>query len=357
MSSVFKPLVSVIIPVYKAEKYLRTCLDSILNQTYKNIEVICVNDGSPDNSISVLYEYASCDKRVIVYDEPNKGVASARNLGIEKAAGEFLTFADADDWWECNAFERAVEEMGKHSADVVMYSYYRDYANKTLERNNMFPNDFMVFDEDQSVILRKRLFGLIGDELKRVENFDTNNALWSKLYRTEIFKKHQEVRYPDNKRIGSGGDGLLNVYYFKYVKRAVYIADHLYHYRKTNDESIVSSYKPDFFQKRKRMFALYNQVITDEHLEKEYSDRLSNRIAVSIIGVGLQELLATHSSRRKIHNIRAVLGDDEYQKALQGLPLKYMPFYWRAFFVMCRLNIAFIVYILLLFINKLKQKV
>lgn len=351
------PLVSIIIPVYNVEKYLRACLDSIVNQTYKNIEVICVNDGSPDNSISILNEYASRDKRVIVFDEPNKGVASARNLGIEKATGQLLTFADADDWWELNAFERAVEEMENHSADVVMYSYYRDYANKTLERNDMFSNTFMVFDEAQSVILRKRLFGLSGEELKHIENFDTNNALWSKFYRTEIFKQHQEIRYPDNKRIGSGGDGLLNVYYFKYVRRAVYISDHLYHYRKTNDESIVSSYKPDFFLKRKRLFALYNQVIEAEHLEKEYSDRLSNRIAVSIIGIGLQELSATHSDRKKIHNIRMVLRDDEYKNALKGLSLKFMPFYWKLFFVMCKLKIASIVYILLLFVNRLKQKV
>lgn len=350
------PLVSIIIPVYNVEKFLRTCLDSIINQTYKNIEVICVNDGSPDNSISILNEYASRDKRVIVFDEPNRGVASARNLGIEKATGEWITFSDADDWWELNAFERAVEVAEKHKADVVMYSYYRDYANKTLERNNMFPNAFIEFPAEQSIIIRKRLFGLIGEELKHIENFDTNNALWSKLYSAKIFKQHAEIRYPDNKPIGSGGDGLLNVYYFKYVRRAVYISDHLYHYRKTNDKSIVSSYKPDFFQKRKRLFALYNQIIESEHLEKEYSDRLSNRIAVSIIGVGLQELLATHSARKKIHNIRLVIRDDEYKKALHKLSLKYMPFYWKVFFFMCRIQSAEVVYMLLLAVRKLKQR-
>lgn len=132
------PLVSIIIPVYNVEKYLRTCLDSILNQTYKNIEVICVNDGSPDNSISILNEYASRDKRVIVFDEPNKGVASARNLGIEKATGQLLTFADADDWWELNAFEQnIVDFLCNATIPDVFYTtnrieWYNDSNNALL---------------------------------------------------------------------------------------------------------------------------------------------------------------------------------------------------------------------------------
>lgn len=350
------PLVSIIIPVYNVEKFLRTCLDSIVNQTYKNIEVICVNDGSPDNSIGILNEYASRDRRVIVLDEPNRGVAFARNLGIERATGEWITFSDADDWWELNAFERAVEVAEKHKADVVMYSYYRDYANRTIKRNNIFPSAFMEFDEGKNHILRKRLFGLRDEELRFIENFDTNNALWSKLYKTEIFKIHPEVRYPDNKPIGAGGDGLLNVYYFKYVKQAIFISDCLYHYRKTNEESIVSKYKPNFYQKRKRLFAMYEHIIEAEQLDEDYSERLSNRIAVSIIGIGLQELSATHSAFKKISNIRMIIRDEEYKKALHRLSLRYMPFYWKFFFLMCKMHRAEMVYMLLFAVRKLKRR-
>ena len=186
--------VSIIIPIYKAETYLRPCLDSLINQSYKNIEIICINDGSPDNSISILREYAVHDERVIVLDEPNRGVAAARNLGIDRATGEWLTFSDADDWWELNAMERAIGLMEEYNPDVLMFSYYRDYANKTLERNNIFPYDLFVFDDKQSRILYKRLFGLRGEELKHIENFDTNNALWSKIYRTSTTKSLRQKR-------------------------------------------------------------------------------------------------------------------------------------------------------------------
>lgn len=346
---------SVIIPVYKAETYLRKCLDSIINQTYRNIEIICVNDGSPDNSIDILKEYEARDNRIIVLDEPNRGVSYARNLGIEKASGKWLTFSDADDWWELNAFERTVALMGEYSPDVIMFSYYRDYADKTLERNNIFDGDFVEFKAEECENLRKRLFGLKGKELKHIENFDTNNSLWSKIYLTEVFKRHPEVRYPDNKPIGSGGDGLFNVYYFKYVNKAIFISDHLYHYRKTNEHSIVSSYKSDFFKKRKKLFDSYSQVIIKEGLNEDYSERLSNRLAVSILGIGLQELSGSHSTKIKIKNIRQVLHDDDYKKAISRMDLKYIPFYWKVFFLSCKMRWACIVYFILLTINRLKK--
>lgn len=91
------PKVSIIVPVYNVENYLRKCLDSLINQTLKNIEIICINDGSTDNSLSILEEYASKDERIIVINQENAGVSSARNRGLEIATGEYIAFVDADD--------------------------------------------------------------------------------------------------------------------------------------------------------------------------------------------------------------------------------------------------------------------
>lgn len=93
------PKVSVIIPVYNVEKYLRECLDSVINQALKDIEIICVDDGSPDNSLSILKEYANKDKRFVLIEQNNKGVATARNNAIDKATGEFVCFMDPDDYY------------------------------------------------------------------------------------------------------------------------------------------------------------------------------------------------------------------------------------------------------------------
>ena len=104
------PFFSVIIPVYNVGKYLEECLESLLNQTLENIEIICINDGSTDNSLSILYEYRKKDKRVIVVNKSNGGVSSARNIGLRIARGEYIVFVDADDIAEKRLCERVWEE-------------------------------------------------------------------------------------------------------------------------------------------------------------------------------------------------------------------------------------------------------
>ena len=99
------PLVSIIVPVYNNEKYLRQCLDSITNQTFKDIEIILVDDGSTDNSASICEEYAKEDSRVVFIHSENKGVSNARNIGIDKSKGKFIMFCDSDDWLENDYIE------------------------------------------------------------------------------------------------------------------------------------------------------------------------------------------------------------------------------------------------------------
>ena len=101
-----EPLISIIVPVYNVEKYLKKCLDSILSQTYKNFEVIIVNDGSPDNSQKIIDEYKKKDKRIIVLEKENGGLSSARNYGIEHANGKYISFVDADDYIEKDYVEK-----------------------------------------------------------------------------------------------------------------------------------------------------------------------------------------------------------------------------------------------------------
>lgn len=116
-------LISVIVPVYKVEEYLPKCIESILNQTYKNIELILVDDGSPDNSPKICDEYASKDKRVKVIHKKNAGVSAARNDGINAASGKFITFVDSDDWIESEMYEKLYEKQQEKDYDVVMCGF------------------------------------------------------------------------------------------------------------------------------------------------------------------------------------------------------------------------------------------
>ena len=124
-----KPLVSVIIPVYNVEQYLRQCLDSVVNQTLKDIEIICVNDSSTDNSLAILNEYAARDSRIKVITQPNGGAGAARNNGLSASTGKYLTFLDSDDFFEPDMLELAYEKAEEDKADFVVFQsdqYYTD---------------------------------------------------------------------------------------------------------------------------------------------------------------------------------------------------------------------------------------
>lgn len=115
--------ISVIIPVYNVEKYLRRCLESIINNTYKNIEIICVNDGSPDNSLNILNEYAAKDSRMVVLSKSNGGLSSARNKGIKESTGEYITFIDSDDWVHPQFFEILIQTLEYDNTDVAICGF------------------------------------------------------------------------------------------------------------------------------------------------------------------------------------------------------------------------------------------
>ena len=124
--------VSVILPVYNVEKYLKECLDSILNQTLQEIEVICVDDGSTDRSLEILREYEKKDKRVIVLTQENKGAGAARNKGLAIAKGEYLSFLDSDDFFASGMLEEAYRRCVEKKAQICVYQVLR-YNEKTKE--------------------------------------------------------------------------------------------------------------------------------------------------------------------------------------------------------------------------------
>ena len=130
------PLISVIVPVYKVEKYLAECLDSICRQTYKNIEVICVNDGSPDNCAEILQNYAACDSRITVITQKNQGLSASRNNALLKAAGEYVTFVDSDDTIAPEMIEELFRLAQTEQADVVIGNLVRT-DDKGREQNTL----------------------------------------------------------------------------------------------------------------------------------------------------------------------------------------------------------------------------
>lgn len=126
--------VSIIIPVYNAEKHISKCIESLTNQTYKEIQIILINDGSTDKSGQICEAYAEKDNRIIVIHKENGGVSSARNIGLENSTGYYIMFVDSDDWIEEDAIKRLMQVQNKYSYDLIMFGYYRENViNETID--------------------------------------------------------------------------------------------------------------------------------------------------------------------------------------------------------------------------------
>lgn len=164
--------ISVVIPVYNTSSFLKECLDSIINQTYDNLEIICVNDGSTDNSLEILEEYKSKDKRIKVINQQNKGLSGARNSGIKEATGEYIAFIDSDDWVDLNFFEKLYDSITKNDADI---------AAATILRTREHSKKVRVKYDKEEVFLELK------DKIKAC-SIPKCCYVWNKLYKTAIVK-------------------------------------------------------------------------------------------------------------------------------------------------------------------------
>src|SRR5690625_4541436 len=136
-----KQKVSIIVPIYKVEKYIHRCIDSILGQSYANLEIILVNDGSPDNSGVIADMYKESDHRIKVIHKKNGGLSDARNEGMKLITGEYTVFVDSDDWMDKNMIKIMVENSLKYEAEVVQTAFYYAYPNKLLIDHRYFSED------------------------------------------------------------------------------------------------------------------------------------------------------------------------------------------------------------------------
>lgn len=346
-----KSLISIIIPVYNAEQYIAQCLESIISQTYKEIEILCINDGSSDNSIKILNEYKNKDSRIVVLDKENEGVSKTRNIGLKKAKGEYLMFVDADDWIDCDTCENAELAMQKNDCDVVLWSYISESQSRQSKKM-LFPNDITFEKKEVREKIHRRLIGICDEELTHPELADSLCTVWGKLYKKEIILENN-ISFVDLAQIGTYEDGIFNLEVFYYVNRAIYLNKTFYHYRRENENSITSKYREKLFSQWQNLFWLMENYIEEKDLSNTYNRALSNRISLSILGLGLNELACQCSSFEKIKKIRKILINKRYREAYKNLELQYFPFYWKVFYGLAKCGNALGVYLLLAVIKKI----
>lgn len=220
MKNVEGPLVSVVVPVYNIAEYLPNCIESIINQTYKKLEILLVNDGSMDASERICQEYAKRDNRIKVVNKENGGLVSARKAGITRASGKYVINIDGDDWIELSMIQTLVDRIQRDDSEVVQCGYVDEGKKQKVHR---FPDFVMILDQDKrNCLLEEWLRG----------KTEFGSPMVIKLFRTDVIKKAY-ANVPDT--MSNGEDYILHVWLLYMLCKISSVEDIFYHYRIRQD--------------------------------------------------------------------------------------------------------------------------
>lgn len=221
---------SIVVPVYNVENYLSECLESLINQTFDDFEVICINDGSTDNSLSVLNDFASKDERFVVISQKNQGQGIARNNALKIVNGQYILFVDPDDWIESNTLEKLYEKFRQTNADIIQFNY---------KKYNDVSGDSKVID--LKALLKKRFkFDISKNGFYSWKNikkgclYYLDLQVWNRAYRNEFIKKHGICFAPSK----HGEDHLFTIKSLLFSDKIFFLDEILYNYRIRSGSSV-----------------------------------------------------------------------------------------------------------------------
>ncbi|MGN0524118.1 MAG: glycosyltransferase family 2 protein [Eubacterium sp.] len=225
-------MISIIVPIYKVEKFIKKCVDSIIAQTYKNIEIILVDDGSPDNCPAICDEYAKQDSRIKVVHKENGGLISARKAGLQASSGEYVCFVDGDDWIEADMYERIADSIEKTNADCIITQFFYEYQDKPVTSDYKLNRDFYDRKQIEKDIFPTMLFD------NQYYRFGIFPNCWTKVFKRQLLEKHL---MDTDERIRMGEDIAFTYPCLMECQTLAFVDKALYHYR-INPESMTKAY-------------------------------------------------------------------------------------------------------------------
>lgn len=319
-------MISIIVPIYNAERFLRQCINSILDQDYTVFEIILVNDGSKDASLDICYSYD--DHRIVVINQKNGGVSSARNAGLEVAKGEYVTFVDSDDTLPVNALSLLVKGMKDNFVDMVIGSFmfqhgdiYRSHSSRLAKGLYSFSSLLSGFIDDGT--LSGFLFG----------------SVCGTLYRKDIIEQYQLHFNPEVK---NNEDGLFNFEYALKTKSVYVLSECVYYYRQYNTSS--SSLRKITYN--------FNTLIKNYVAKLDWDKDKYNfevqfkRRNVSIALWDILKYPPKMQLKDGIKFIRQLLRQTEFRNGISEIDVSHLTFYKKIFFYLMKWRCSFVLYIL-----------
>jgi glycosyltransferase involved in cell wall biosynthesis len=342
------PFVSIIVPIYKIpEEFLKKCIDSIINQDFNNIEIILIDDESPDNCGKICDEYAELDKRIVVIHQKNQGVSIARNSGIDRAKGDWISFVDADDWIEPNYISKFYNMSLKSSGDILMCDCYVNYTSKQVKNKFFNKSIIEAQDENKDRFLLQYLCNKIhGDDLA---NTDIGSP-WAKVYRRN-FLINNNLRF--DKKLIRMQDNVFNLYAFEKANSLYYEEDYLYHYRKS-EFSGFSRFNPNIITYYELVFNELESFIDNYKKSKVFNIAKKIKVVKSIY-VYCKMFYFHKDNTMKIkdinNNLKILLNKEPYKSAISDIEFKYLSLIEKAFTICIKYKMVNLLRILIFIKN------
>lgn len=315
-----KGLVSVVVPIYNVEKYLERCVKSVINQTYTNLEIILVDDGSPDNCPELCEKWAKKDLRIKVVHKKNAGLGMARNTGIENATGEYICFFDSDDYVSQDTVERAYSMVIKHNADLVLYGFCEVAVDGSIKKA-VIPQtskEFYQGEEIQSYILPS----LIAPNPKTGERTNLWMSACGCFYSMELIRRTGWRFTSERQVISEDVYSLLRLY--KDVTRVAVLSEGLYYYCE-NGSSLTHTFRPDRYEKIKSFYDACVAVCYKNGYKAEVRERLIYPyISFTIAALKMIVNSGKTVAGQKIE-FKRILSDPHMVKALSGVDISKEP--------------------------------
>lgn len=304
-----EPKVSIIVPVYNVEKYLRRCIDSLVEQSYLNLEILLVDDGSTDESLIICTEYEAKDSRIRVFHKENEGLGLTRNYGIERAEGEYLTFVDSDDYLTKDAIEWMVSKVIESDADIVTANTY--YKNEELKV--MLPERLYTGSEIKEVLVTH----MMGNYAKRIDAISYTAT--AKLFKKKIFDENN-LRFPSERRL-IWEDLAFSTEAYPLCEK-VYISHKPIYYYCFNEGSLTHTYRQNKLELVMVLYCYMKEKIKKLNLPDEAQFRLdTNFIGHIRTCIKLEVFYANlNGHKRAIQNIREICFRKDVQTLLRNYP-------------------------------------
>ena len=334
----FKYNVSIIVPVYRVEQYIHRCVDSLLNQTLKKIEIILVDDQSPDNCPAICDDLANSHENIKVVHKANGGLGLARNSGLSVAEGEFVAFVDSDDYIDLDMMEKLYSECKSSQLDVI----YSEFNTDNYPGYNVFPHSEKLYINEEIESLR---LDFLGAEPEYISSVKYEASACKGLYSLDLIRKNNISFLSEREYISE--DVLFNLNILKAAQRVKIVPWQMYHYC-LNGASLTHVYRPDRWEKQLTML---KELLFQKSTFKNPDD-VALRVKRTAMSYARMAMVI-EAQRKDIGNfqqykkLKEIVEDKRFQAYLKQYPILKMPISWTIFALLLKYKCALFLYFLI----------